>query len=143
MEVAARGNGFGGKDRRQIVTATVAGYRQAMRGFAKMTDLDVWYAHADLDQLRAEFNSQLEKRQRTMVDKGMAKARTRDSMQEVAKLTHLVDGRPQIIPRRLRRLRHGHHPVRQRVRRPERTRPPRARRRRRLRTAHRRTRPVR
>jgi uncharacterized protein (DUF2252 family) len=27
----------------------------------------------------------------------MAKARTRDSMQEVAKLTHLVDGRPQII----------------------------------------------
>ena len=27
----------------------------------------------------------------------MAKARTRDSMQEVAKLTHLVDGRPRII----------------------------------------------
>ena len=27
----------------------------------------------------------------------MAKARTRDSMQELAKLTHLVDGRPQII----------------------------------------------
>src|SRR5208283_5321111 len=49
MEVAARGNGFGGKDRRQIVTATVASYRQAMRDFAKMTNLDVWYAHADLD----------------------------------------------------------------------------------------------
>ena len=32
-----------------------------------------------------------------MVDKGVAKARTRDSMQEVAKLTRLVDGRPQII----------------------------------------------
>ena len=31
MEVAARGNGFGGKDRREIVTATVASYRQAMR----------------------------------------------------------------------------------------------------------------
>ena len=97
MEVAARGNGFGGKDRREIVTATVASYRQAMRGFAKMTNLDVWYAHADLDQLQAEFNSQLEKRQRKMVDKGMAKARTRDSMQEVGKLTHLVDGLPRII----------------------------------------------
>ena len=96
MEVAARGNGFGGKDRREIVTATVTSYRQAMRGFAKMTNLDVWYAHADLDQLRAEFNSQLEKRQRKMVDKGMATARTRDSMQEVTKLTHLVDGRPRI-----------------------------------------------
>jgi len=31
------------------------------------------------------------------VDKGMAKARTRDSMQEVGKLTRLVDGRPRII----------------------------------------------
>ena len=68
-----------------------------MRDFAAMTDLDVWYAHADLDQLRAEFNTQLKARQRKMVDKGMAKARTRDSMQELAKLTHLVDGRPKII----------------------------------------------
>jgi uncharacterized protein (DUF2252 family) len=85
------------KDRREIVTAAVASYRQAMRDFAAMTNLDVWYAHADLDQLRAEFESQMKKRQRKMVDKGMAKARTRDSMQEVAKLTHLVDGRPRII----------------------------------------------
>ena len=97
MEVAARGNGFGGKDRREIVTATVASYRQAMRNFAKMTNLDVWYAHADVDQLQAEYDSELNKRQRKAVGKGMAKARTRDSMQEVAKLTHLVDGRPRII----------------------------------------------
>jgi uncharacterized protein (DUF2252 family) len=97
LDVAGRGNGFGGKDRREIVTAAVTSYRQAMRDFAAMTNLDVWYAHADLDQLRAEFESQMKKRQRKMVDKGMAKARTRDSMQEVAKLTHLVDGRPRII----------------------------------------------
>jgi len=97
LEVAARGNGFGGKDRREIVTVAVASYRQAMRDFAEMTNLDVWYAHADIDQLRAQFDAQLKKRQRKLVDKGMAKARTRDSMQEVAKLTHLVDGRPRII----------------------------------------------
>ena len=70
MEVAGRGNGFAGKDRREIVTATVASYRRAMREFAAMTNLDVWYARADLDQLRAEFDSQLKKRQRKMVDKG-------------------------------------------------------------------------
>jgi uncharacterized protein (DUF2252 family) len=97
MEVAARGNGFGRKERREIVTATVTSYRQAMRDFAKMTDLDVWYAHADIDQLQAQFNSQMKTRQRKAVDKGMSKARTRDSMQELAKLTHLVDGRPRII----------------------------------------------
>ena len=97
LEVAGRGNGFGGKDRREIVTAAVASYRQAMRTFTGMTNLDIWYAHADLDDLRAQFDSQMKARQRKMVDKGMAKARTRDSMQEVAKLTHLVDGRPKII----------------------------------------------
>jgi Uncharacterized protein conserved in bacteria (DUF2252) len=97
MEVAARGNGFGGKDRREIVTATVTSYREAMRTFAKMTNLDVWYAHADLDRLKGQFNSQMKARQRKLVDKGMAKARTRDSMQEVGKLTRLVDGRPRII----------------------------------------------
>jgi uncharacterized protein (DUF2252 family) len=97
LDVAGRGNGFGGKDRRKIVTATVASYRQAMRGFAGMTNLDVWYAHADMDQLRAEFESQMKKRQRKVVKKDLAKARTHDSMQEVAKLTHVVDGRPRII----------------------------------------------
>ena len=97
LEVAGRGNGFSGKERREIVTAAVTRYRQAMRSFAGMANLDVWYAHADLDDLRAQFGSQLKARQRKMVDKGMAKAQTRDSMQELAKLTHLVDGRPQII----------------------------------------------
>jgi uncharacterized protein (DUF2252 family) len=97
MEVAARDSGFPGKKRREIVAATVSGYREAMRGFAGMTNLDVWYAHADMDDLRQQFASQLKARQRKAVDKGLTKARTRDSMQEVAKLTHIVDGQPRII----------------------------------------------
>ena len=97
VEVAARGNGFPGKDRREIVTATVTRYRQAMRTFAGMTNLDVWYAHADVDDLRAQFDAQLKQRQRKKLDKDLAKARTNDSMQEVAKLTRLVEGRPRII----------------------------------------------
>jgi uncharacterized protein (DUF2252 family) len=98
MEVAARDNGFSGKERRQIVTGTVAKYRQAMRDFAHMNNLDVWYANADMDRLQVEFQSQLDKRQRKLVSKGLLKARTRDSMQEVGKLTHIVDGKPRIIP---------------------------------------------
>jgi uncharacterized protein (DUF2252 family) len=97
VEVAARGNGFPGKDRREIVTATVTRYRQAMRTFAGMTNLDVWYAHTDVDELRAQFDAQLKQRQRKKLDKDLAKARTRDSMQELAKLTRLVEGRPRII----------------------------------------------
>jgi uncharacterized protein (DUF2252 family) len=97
MEVAGRDNGYPSKERTRIVAATVASYRQAMRSFAEMTDLDVWYAHADLDRVRANYESQLQARQRVRMEKALAKARTRDSMQEVAKLTRTVDGRPRII----------------------------------------------
>jgi uncharacterized protein (DUF2252 family) len=97
LEVAARGNEFSGKQRREIVMAAVGRYRQAMREFAGMTNLDVWYAHVDMDQVREQFDSQLRERQRKLVDKGLAKARTRDSMEEVAKLCRMVDGRPRII----------------------------------------------
>jgi uncharacterized protein (DUF2252 family) len=47
--------------------------------------------------MRVQFESQLKERQRKLVDKGLAKARTRDSMQEVAKLTRIVDGKLRII----------------------------------------------
>jgi uncharacterized protein (DUF2252 family) len=97
LEVAARGNEFAGKQRREIVAAAVARYRLAMRSFAGMTNLEVWYAHMDMDQMRAQFDAQLQARERKAVDKGLAKARTRDSMEEVAKLTRVVDGQPRII----------------------------------------------
>jgi uncharacterized protein (DUF2252 family) len=97
MEVAARDNGFSGKDSRKIVMATVASYRNAMRAFAAMSNLEVWYARAEVDQLRSQFQSRLKGRQRKAVDKGVAKARTRDSLQEVGKLTRIVDGRPRIV----------------------------------------------
>ena len=97
LEVAGRDNGFTTKQRRDIVTAAVASYRLAMRGFAAMTNLDVWYARTDVDQLRADLDAQLTGSQRKRLDQGIAKARTRDSMRAVAKLTRVVDGRPQII----------------------------------------------
>src|ERR1700741_4809180 len=80
LEVAGRDNQFSAKHRREIVLAGVSRYRQAMREFASMTNLDVWYAHADVTELRAQFDSQLRARQRKLMDKGVAKARTRDSM---------------------------------------------------------------
>jgi uncharacterized protein (DUF2252 family) len=97
LEVAARGNGFAGKQRREIVAATVARYRQAMRSFAEMTNLKVWYAHMDMEQMLPQFDTQLRPQQRKVVDKGLAKARTRDSMEELAKLCCVVDGQPRII----------------------------------------------
>ena len=97
LEVAGRDNGFTPKQRRDVVVSTVARYRMAMREFASMTNLDVWYARADITELRAQFDTQLRARQRKLLDEGLAKAHTRDSMQELTKLCQTVDGRPRII----------------------------------------------
>jgi uncharacterized protein (DUF2252 family) len=97
MEIAARDNGFPRKKRQGIVLSTVAGYREAMRNFAGMSNLDVWYASADIDRLRAEFGPALSGKQLKRVNTGVAQARTKDSMQAVSKLTRTVDGRPRII----------------------------------------------
>ena len=97
IEIAARERGYPAKKRRQIVAATVAEYRQAMRKFAGMTDLAVWYAAADMDDLRQRYASQLTAQQQRRVGKNEAKARTSDSMKALAKLTQVVNGRPRII----------------------------------------------
>jgi uncharacterized protein (DUF2252 family) len=50
-----------------------------------------------MNELRTQFDSQLRTRQRKLVDEGLAKARTRDSMQELVKLCRVIDGRPRIV----------------------------------------------
>ncbi len=97
LAVAGRDNGFDAKQRRKVALAGVRGYRTAMREFANMPMLDVWYAHLNLDDALAEVGSQLTKKRRKRTEEAMAKARTRDSMQAFSKLTTTVDGRPQII----------------------------------------------
>ena len=97
LEVAARENGFSDKDRRKIVLASAARYRQVMRQLSGEGNLDVWYTQVDMDEFRARFDGLLKERQRKLLDKGLAKARTRDSMQELDKLTRIEDGQPRII----------------------------------------------
>ena len=68
-----------------------------MRGFAEQPFLDVWYAHLDIEQAIRTFKSQMKAKRFKAAEKLLAKARTRDSMQALGKLTTLVDGRRRII----------------------------------------------
>jgi uncharacterized protein (DUF2252 family) len=97
LEVAGRDNSYSRAERREIVTACVARYRVAMRRFATMTNLDVWYAHAELDDLQTQYQALMNARQRKRVAEGTAKAMTKDSMQAFSKLCHIVDGKPRIV----------------------------------------------
>src|ERR1022692_783776 len=97
LEVAARGNGFSRAERRAIVRSAVASYRHAMRGFAPLSNLDVWYAHMDLADEEARLKSRMTARQRKRFGEGLAKARTRDSVQAFSKLARIEDGAARII----------------------------------------------
>ncbi|WP_329448882.1 DUF2252 domain-containing protein (plasmid) [Streptomyces sp. NBC_01426] len=94
--IAARANGFDDSERARIVSRTVRAYREAMNDFAGMGNLDVWYTKIDADRLSALTTGQLHKKGREKLERALAKARSRDTLQVFDKLTHLVDGRPLI-----------------------------------------------
>ena len=97
LAVAGRDNGFGGKDRRQIVLAAAESYRTAMRAFAGQPFMDVWYAHLDVDDAIAEYRSQMKASRVKATEKMVARAHTQDSMRALSKLTTEVDGQRRIV----------------------------------------------
>jgi uncharacterized protein (DUF2252 family) len=97
FEIAGRDRGFTPAERRAIVTAGVAEYRTRMRQLAAARNLDVWYAHIEVEKMLKVLKGSATSKQRAKVKASLAKARTRDSMQAFSKLTHEVDGSRRII----------------------------------------------
>jgi uncharacterized protein (DUF2252 family) len=97
LVVAGRVNSFGRKERAGVVRAAVGRYREAMSHFAAQREIEVFYAHADLDDVAALVASQASKVARKRFAEARQKARTRDSMQAFRKLTALVDGNRRIV----------------------------------------------
>ena len=72
-------------------------YRQAMREFAAMRNLDLWYERLDESDIFATFSEQVPASAVKRFQKGLAKARSKDSQRALAKLTARVDGRLRIV----------------------------------------------
>jgi uncharacterized protein (DUF2252 family) len=97
MLIAAQENGYAAKHQHRVVLETVEQYRTAMAGFAAMNNLEVWYAHLDIESTLTQFASQFKAKQMRRAEKDVAKAHSRDSMTALSKLTHEVDGQPRIV----------------------------------------------
>jgi uncharacterized protein (DUF2252 family) len=95
--VAGRERGFSDVQSRKAVLDTVSAYRTAMREFATLGALSVWYALLDSEALFAQYRAELDRRTVKQTSAILAKARTRDNLQAFAKLTHTVAGEPRII----------------------------------------------
>jgi uncharacterized protein (DUF2252 family) len=97
LAVAGRDKGYTRKERRKVCMAGASTYRNAMRGFAGSTNLDVFYASIDVATWMQEWGDTLTTKQKKRTEADLDKARTRDSMQALNKLTELVDGHRRII----------------------------------------------
>ena len=97
LVVAARGRTFSDQERRTVVLATAESYRVAMRQFAAMGNNEVWYARLDVDKALTAIGPALNRSSRQQTKAGVAKARSKDSLRALEKLTRVVDGQRQII----------------------------------------------
>jgi uncharacterized protein (DUF2252 family) len=98
FEIAGRENGYGRKQRDAVLATLGRQYRAAVRGFAGMRNLEVWYARLDEDAIREQLRNAGQKLSRK-AEKGAAKARAKDSLRALGKLTEQVDGEPRIVSR--------------------------------------------
>jgi uncharacterized protein (DUF2252 family) len=80
LEIAGRDNGYSAGQRRDIVVSAVAAYRQAMREFAELPTLQVWYALAEMEALQARLAPQLNRSRRKNIARTLSKARTKDHL---------------------------------------------------------------
>jgi uncharacterized protein (DUF2252 family) len=108
LAIAGRERGFTDKERSSIVLEMASAYRTEMAKLSQMRDLDVWYAKLNIDTVMEEIGGQLGldgkkrpdknlSRAKAVAEKALAKARTRDSMQALSKLTETVDGQTRFI----------------------------------------------
>ena len=92
FEIAGRSLTFDEKTKRTVVNGVVRSYREAMAAFASMTNLDVWYAHLNVEETFNEYRNQATADEIKRFDKNLAKAHSKDNMKAFAKLTEQVDG---------------------------------------------------
>ena len=102
--IAARDREFTEKEANTAALAVGASYRSEMSRLAGLSTMDVWYSHidvagllAELQSMAAKTGSKADKRMASRTASMMTKARTRDSLQALGKLTTVVDGQLRIV----------------------------------------------
>jgi len=95
--VAGRDRGFDDGQRASVNRAVGRAYREAMMGFANLGNLDLWYARVDVEELIAQARKLASAKQIKRARRNVAKARTKDSLKALGKLTEIVDGKPRFV----------------------------------------------
>ena len=102
--IAGRHKGHSKSVRSDAILVLGQTYRESMRQMATMSNLEVWYFHVNVEEVIAALESQaatsgskVESRMAAKATRAVEKARTKDSMKALDKLTQVVDGERVII----------------------------------------------
>jgi uncharacterized protein (DUF2252 family) len=95
--VAGRSRGFDRKQRKAILVTAAHSYRVAIREFAAMRNMDVWYARLDVDELFNRFSHLATSKELRRFEANVDKAQGKDSVKALGKLTRMQDGEPRFI----------------------------------------------
>ncbi|HEY2542784.1 MAG TPA: DUF2252 domain-containing protein [Gaiellaceae bacterium] len=87
IEIAGRDRGFSRSDRGNVVRAGARAYREAMRDFAAMGDLDVWYARLDASEMLAVLKREHNEQVARDVERVVQRARRNDGRRALSTLT--------------------------------------------------------
>ena len=77
--------------------AAARAYREAMRGFAAHSNLDLWYTHVDVSQIRERSTAVGQQGARKAFDATRRQGARKDRLRALSKLTHRVDGELRIV----------------------------------------------
>src|SRR5215470_11293846 len=94
--VAGRELGYNARQRESVNLAVIRSYREAMRTFAGMRTLDLWYARLDVEDIGPRLAAEVSSAAVRRFQRGVARARTKDSLKAFSELTELVDGEVRI-----------------------------------------------
>jgi len=97
LTIAARQRHFDARARRRIAVASMGRYRETMRAFARMSNLDVWHSRVEFEEILSRVHGRLDHEALRRARQNIAKARRKDRMRALSKLTHVVDGEPRFI----------------------------------------------
>ena len=92
FEVAGRDRQFDKRRRKEIVAASVASYREALRSFASMNRLDLWYSRLDVADLARLFGSMMSKDALRNLQRSATKAETKNHLKAFSRLVEERDG---------------------------------------------------
>ena len=94
LEIAGRANGFDSATCNRITTGSVSQYRTALRSFADMGQLPLWYTRLDTNTVVARWGAELGGEVVKQMQRNVEKSKSKDNLRAMAKLVHQVDGAP-------------------------------------------------